>query len=217
MTETLDAPETPAPASGPTPARNRWATAVWLVSCVLVVVFVVGAWMRLQDERSGTNLGARIADGKRPAAPALPTRQIDDDGAPGLPDWYRATGTTQANADGARVMVVNFWASWCAPCVDEAPILREVAADYEGRVVFVGLNPGNEDIESDARAFVREHRLTFPIVRGDAGDRDAWGVRSFPETFVVGTDGRVSVRIAGPVEEDELRALLDDELGRSRT
>lgn len=214
MTEVAEQLEVDAAEPVPSPASNRWATIVWLVCCTLIIVFVVGAWLRLQDERGGSNLGAKIAEGKRPAAPALPTEGLQ--GSPGVPDWYRTKGSNQAPAADGQVLVVNYWASWCGPCRDEAPILHNVAKDYDGRVVVVGLNPGNEDTKSDARSFVRDYEIEFPIVRGDAGDKDAWGVRSFPETFIVGTDGRVSARVQGPVEDDELRALLDDELERSR-
>jgi cytochrome c biogenesis protein CcmG/thiol:disulfide interchange protein DsbE len=199
-------------------ARNRWGTVAWIGASILLVVLVVGIWLRVNADRAGSNLANAIIAGERPAAPALPTDEIARDGAPGLPDWYRATpdGHQRPNPDG-EVLVVNWWASWCGPCRDEAPILRELADDYDGRVTVVGLDAGFEDLESDARAFVREHELDFPIVRGTRADHDAWGVRGYPETYVVGTDGRISSFINGPIDEQTLRGLLERELDEERT
>jgi cytochrome c biogenesis protein CcmG/thiol:disulfide interchange protein DsbE len=195
---------------------SRLGNVAWILCSTLIVVLVLAFWLRVHDEQAGQNLAAQIADKERPAAPALPTKGIAGDGSPGLPSWYRAASGHQARVAAAQPIVVNWWASWCGPCVDEAPILRTVSKDYAGRVTFVGLNPGPEDLESDARAFVRDHRLTFSIVRGTKADNDAWGVHQYPETFIVGADGRLSAHIKGPVEEDELRALLDSELAKDR-
>lgn len=209
--------ETPAaPATMTTPNRSRWATIGWIACSALLIAVVLGVWLRMDSERSGSNLANAIVQGERPAAPALPTAAIAGDGAPGLPAWYRTSGDEQIGATGGKVLVVNWWASWCGPCEDEAPELRELSDDYAGRVVVVGLNAGSEDLESDARDFVRKHDLTFPIVRGGRADNDAWGVNSYPETFVVGTDGRVSAHISGPIEASDMRELLDDELAKDR-
>jgi thiol-disulfide isomerase/thioredoxin len=197
--------------------RSRWSTVAWLGASLLLVVLVVAVWLRVGGERQSANLANAIIEGKRPAAPALPHAGIARDGAPGLPGWYRAgTEHQRANARG-EVLVVNWWASWCGPCEQEAPALREIAHDYDGRVTVVGLNAGSQDLESDARAFVRRHELDFSIVRGDRTDEDAWGVNGFPETFVVGTDGRISSYVNGPIDEETLRGLLDRELGEDRT
>lgn len=212
-----EAPTTAATDPDPAPS-SRWGNVAWIACSLLIVVFVVGFWLRVNDERSGSNLIGQIAADKRPAAPALPTREITGDGAPGLPDWYRAAGTKQAaSVAGAQPIVLNWWASWCAPCVDEAPILRDVYDDYKDRVTFVGMDAGNQDLESDARNFVREHRLEFSIVRASKSDGDAWGVHKFPETFIIGTDGRLSAHVPGAVDDKELRALLDAELATDRS
>lgn len=199
----------------PAPTGSRWATIAWIVSSLLLVALVLGMWLRVSGDRSGAELNASIIAGKRPAAPALPTTPVND--ASGLPDWYAASGDTRATGPDNQVLVVNWWASWCGPCKDEAPVLEKISKDYDGRVTVVGLNAGAQDLHSDARAFAREHGLTFPLVRGDRNDEDSWGVNGFPETFIVGTDGRISSFINGPVEERDLRGLLDRELDEARS
>ena len=199
------------------PARSRWSTVAWLGCSILLVALVVGVWMRVGSDRESANLANAIVQGKRPAAPALPTKELPRSGADGLPSWYRAKGTHQAAAPGAKVLVVNWWASWCGPCKDEAPALEKISHDYDGRVVVVGLNAGAQDLESDARAFVKEHGLDFTILRGTRADEDAWGTHNFPETYVVGTDGRISAYVAGPIDDETLRGLLDHELDEDRS
>jgi cytochrome c biogenesis protein CcmG/thiol:disulfide interchange protein DsbE len=186
--------------------RSPWGTVAWLVCCALVVVFVAGAWFRLRDEHGGDALIAQLSRGKHPVAPALPTRGIAGDGAP---------STTGLATD--RPTVVNFWASWCLACIDEMPALRDMADDYGDRVDFVGVDAGNEDTLSGARRFVRKHKVTYAIVRGDRADKNAWGVQGYPETFVVGADGTISWHLIGAVDKDELRAVLDHELERGRS
>ncbi len=187
----------------PTPP-NRWGTVAWIVSSLLLVVLVVGFWLKVSNDQSGANIANAIIAGDRPEAPALPTETVLRD------------GPTAAAVPSDEILVVNWWASWCGPCKDEAPALREIADDYDGRVTVVGLNAGAQDLRSDARKFAREHELDFPLLRGARADEEAWGTDYFPETFIVGTDGRISSYVNGPVDEETLRGLLDAELEEDR-
>lgn len=84
-----------------------------------------------------------------------------------------------------RPVVVNFWASWCVPCREEAPILEEAWQKYrDAGVVFLGVNV--QDTQADAQAFVEEFGITFPSVRDT--DLKLWtdtGVSGVPETFFI--------------------------------
>jgi thiol-disulfide isomerase/thioredoxin len=210
-----------------TPATSsRWATIAWIVSSIALVVLVSAVWLRIADERSGAELANAIIAGDRPAAPALPTEPVfdpsdeakaGDPDAPGLPDWYRSADGSQLPASNGEVLVVNWWASWCGPCKDEAPELVAVAEDYKGRVTVVGLNAGAQDLHSDARAFAREYELDLPLVRADRADEGAWGVNGFPVTYVIGTDGRISSFVNGPIDSETLRGLVDTELDEDRS
>lgn len=200
---------------------SAWSSLVWTLSALAVVLLVAGVWVRLSDESAGTGLIELVAAGERPVAPELPSTGIDRDGAPGLPAWYASSqGATASPTDdasattGRRVVLVNWWASWCGPCKEEAPLLQQLANDYRGRVDVVAVDAGAEDLESDARRFVRHYRWSFPVVRGARSDKDAWGVRGYPETFVVGLDGRVAAHVNGSIDGAEVREVLDAELGR---
>jgi cytochrome c biogenesis protein CcmG/thiol:disulfide interchange protein DsbE len=104
-----------------------------------------------------------------------------------------------------RWVLVNFWASWCAPCRSEAPALETFQRQHspEGFTVL-GINL--DDTRDDAIAFVRRYGLTYPQLRdGDGSDRrDAYGMTGFPESFLVDPAGKLAVIRRGPVDETYL-------------
>ncbi|MGH7264224.1 MAG: TlpA family protein disulfide reductase [Candidatus Rokuibacteriota bacterium] len=111
-----------------------------------------------------------------------------------------------------RVVVVTFWASWCLPCREEAPMLEAAWRAYrDRRVVVVGINV--QDGEPAARRFIEEFGLTFPN-GPDAGGRIAidYGVYGIPELFVVGRDGRITYKHVGAIGERTLSARIGEAL-----
>ncbi|MCW2928684.1 MAG: thiol:disulfide interchange protein [Thermoleophilia bacterium] len=201
----------------PAAPRGRWGTIGWIACSAVLIALVGGIWLKVDHDRAGASLANAIIDGERPPAPALPTSALKRTDGTGLPAWYRASGENQSRkAPGAKILVVNWWASWCGPCKDEAPALRAIAKDYRATVTVVGMNASAQDLESDARAFAKEYELDFVLLRAGRAHEDAWGINGFPETFVVGTDGRISSLVNGPVDEDTLRGLLDAELDEDR-
>jgi len=110
------------------------------------------------------------------------------------------------------VVVLNFWASWCLPCREEARALEAAWRRYQDReVVFVGVDI--QDTEDDARAFLREFGVTYPN-GADAGSRIAieYGVYGIPETFVIDRQGRITYKHVGAVDRGTLSAKLDEAL-----
>jgi thiol-disulfide isomerase/thioredoxin len=108
---------------------------------------------------------------------------------------------------GGRAAVVVFWASWCGPCVREAPALEHFAQSAAGRGRMVGVDWSDE--LSGARAFVRRYSWTFPNLRdaeGLVGNR--YRMTGLPTTFVVDARGRIRAVLRGPQTEGSLQTAL---------
>lgn len=100
-----------------------------------------------------------------------------------------------------RWVLVNLWASWCAPCRQEAPELERFWQRFRGRGVTV-LGIDVQDNSDDALAFVREYRLSYPQLRSVGDERsEAFGSTGVPENFLVDPRGRLALIWRGPVDE----------------
>jgi len=113
-----------------------------------------------------------------------------------------------------QVVIVNFWASWCAPCRDEAADLQHLHEDYkDDGVVLVGINW--LDAEREALAFVDEFDITY-INGTDIGERIArdYNIAGVPETFIIDQNGEVAAAFMLPVHYDELSRIIDTLLER---
>jgi cytochrome c biogenesis protein CcmG/thiol:disulfide interchange protein DsbE len=96
-----------------------------------------------------------------------------------------------------QIVVVNFWASWCEPCKEEAPHLEAVWQTYRERGVVV-LGIAWSDVEADTRAFIADFDLTYPNAP-DIGTRigDDYLIRAVPETYIIDREGQVVERLIG--------------------
>jgi cytochrome c biogenesis protein CcmG/thiol:disulfide interchange protein DsbE len=123
-------------------------------------------------------------------------------------------GDTLALADlRGKPVVLNFWASWCEPCKDEAPLLKRAYDEYGDRVAFIGVDI--KDARSDAQAFLDTYPLDYPHVRDeDLKIYDAYGLTGQPETFFLDEQGRLVKHVPGPVDEELLFQLLDSLVAR---
>ena len=110
-----------------------------------------------------------------------------------------------------KPVVVNIWASWCAPCRTEMPLLQEAADEYAGRAVILGV-ASNDDPRS-AQQFLDDLGLTYPNVFDDTSEiRVALGLTAYPTTYVFGVDGEIRARVNGGISEQRLASLIDDAL-----
>ena len=110
-----------------------------------------------------------------------------------------------------RVVVLNFWASWCAPCRREMPMFERVWRDYRDRgVTIVGVDV--RDLPVDARSFVEKFNITYPIVRDEEEVLVArLNADPLPQTFFIGRDGKLAGdQILGETSEEDLTARLDE-------
>ena len=109
-----------------------------------------------------------------------------------------------------RVVLVDFWASWCAPCRQEAAVLEQTYREYAGNeVVFVGINIW--DLPDNAAAYVADFDITYPTgIDGEGVIAIDYGVQGIPEKFFIGRDGIIHQKFVGPMRPETLRQTLDE-------
>ena len=108
-----------------------------------------------------------------------------------------------------KVVLIDFWASWCPPCREEAPGLAQVYLEYQDKPVeFVGV-----DIWDDPRGaqeYLEQFQVPYPNgVDANGSIAIAYGVRGIPEKFFIRPDGAIARKFVGPINPDDLRAVLD--------
>ena len=178
-----------------------------------VVVLLAGGGVVLLRGGGGTGAGAGGGAVPSPGFPpaleavpapeTLPLRELEAFGGGGSVDLAGYVG---------QPLVVNFWASWCGPCVAEMPDLQRLSEELAGEVVLLGVN--TRDIPSAAAELAAQTRITYDL----AVDRDASyfnELRAFgmPTTLFVRADGSIAWRQTGPLTYDEARALVTEHFG----
>lgn len=120
------------------------------------------------------------------------------------------SGKRLSTADfGGKVLVLNFWATWCPPCVDEMPSLQAMAQQLAPRGVVV-LGVSVDKNQAAYQRFLQQAKISFPTARDPQSDISAeYGTFKYPETYVIDSSGRVRQKHIGP------RDWLDPELVKS--
>jgi cytochrome c biogenesis protein CcmG/thiol:disulfide interchange protein DsbE len=164
---------------------------------VLSVALVAGllALLIVRVVNQDKGVARQLDAGKRPAAPHFRLSRLDKPGKLSLAA-YRG-----------KVVVINFWASWCGPCKTEIPRLEAAWQRFRNQgVVVIGVDA--QDFTGDARKFLRRYKVTYPNVHDGPGNTlPKYGVTGFPETYFVGRDGRlVGERVQGEISAARLLA-----------
>ena len=153
----------------------------------LVALF---AWNLRSDDRK--NIPSDVQKGKTPSAPAFTLPRLDGEGRVALTSF------------GEKVVVLNFWASWCDPCKREAARFEEIWDRHrrDGRLVVLGVD--TLDFDGDGRRFLRRYGVTYPNVHDGRGVvlGDYGGV-PLPKTFFI-KGGKIVAYIFGEAREEEL-------------
>jgi cytochrome c biogenesis protein CcmG/thiol:disulfide interchange protein DsbE len=182
--------------AGAVPRKRSWVFRVTL-ALVPALAFIGLLWIGLARTGSQSEAGS--------PAPSFELPLLDGTGR-----------LTDEDLQGTPV-VVNFWASWCIPCREEAPLLEEAWRAYRDQgVVFLGVNI--KDDPNDARRFVEEFDISYPIVRDlDEKLTRSFGVKGLPETFFVDHRWTFVGAISGAKTGDQqgtviLGAISEEEL-----
>lgn len=116
------------------------------------------------------------------------------------------TGPLALSSLRGKPVVVNFWASWCTTCKDEAALLGKVEKQWRDKgVVFIGIDSSDKDAE--AKAFEAKYGMDYTsIIDRDGLLTPKWGVTGYPETFFVGRDGRIVSKFISAIDAESLDA-----------
>jgi cytochrome c biogenesis protein CcmG, thiol:disulfide interchange protein DsbE len=152
-------------------------------------LLVLLVWKLTHDPGGG--IAAQVDKGKQPPAPDFTLPRLDGRGKVDL-------------VSIKKPRVVDFFASWCAPCAYESQRLQRYSRQYGSKVAFIGVN--TDDFASDARRYVRKYGLTYTIVREKGRNvLNEWGGLPIPRVFFIDRDGKVIGQMN--VEEDLPRFL----------
>jgi len=129
-----------------------------------------------------------------------------------------ASGPLRLADHRGQVVLVNFWATWCPPCVEETPSLEELSV----KLSKMGVEVIGVSVDQDPAAlnkFIAEHRISFPVVRDpNQSVASTYGTYQFPETYILDRGGRVAEKIIGARDwEDPLMVSFVDSLARGGT
>jgi cytochrome c biogenesis protein CcmG/thiol:disulfide interchange protein DsbE len=183
-------------ANTPIVSRSRIGALGWPLGifCVLALMFAYGLTTGDPSRLPSALIGKRV--------PAVTLPALE-----GLTDGTRIVpGFDSADLAKGEVSVVNFWASWCVPCVQEHPLL--VALKQRAGVPIYGVN--YKDQAAAARRFIGRYGNPFAAVGTDTNGRAAieWGVYGMPETFIVNGKGEIVYKHVGPISPETLEEKL---------
>jgi cytochrome c biogenesis protein CcmG/thiol:disulfide interchange protein DsbE len=190
-TEALTAPSaatSPAP-EGNTRSARVIALVVGVVMLALLGLMIWGIGRAAQGTVGEVKLSARPAPGF--TIPLMDGTPFDLAAAKGKP------------------VLINFWASWCIPCEDEAATLEKASRQYGDRVTFIGVNV--QDTDGNARDFLRRFGVTYPNGMDTTGAVAVdYGMSGVPESYFVDRNGQMTRKWQGPLDDDRLKSYLDE-------
>lgn len=158
-----------------------------------LVVGLLGLLVWRVAHDGGKGVGQALRDGAHPTAPSFDLPRLDGKGRFDL-----------ASLRGKKPIVLDFWASWCVPCIRESKRIEAARRRYGDRVEVIGVD--TKDSSSDARRWQRKHGITYPSVYDGSGDvLTQWGGLPIPRIFFIARSGKVLGELI--VEEDLPRYL----------
>jgi cytochrome c biogenesis protein CcmG/thiol:disulfide interchange protein DsbE len=168
---------------------------------VAVVLALLGVLIWDVAHQSGGKVARAVDKGEVVVAPPFTRHRVD------------TTGTLSLASLRGKVVVLNFWQSYCAPCTEEARTLANAYRDWKDKdVVFLGID--EQDLRGPALKFIRRFDITYPIVADNLSLTGHYGVTGYPETFFIDRRGRVvPPHIVGPATRKRLDEGIRKALG----
>jgi cytochrome c biogenesis protein CcmG/thiol:disulfide interchange protein DsbE len=172
-------------------ARPARLAAQGLAVALVVGLLALLIWRIANDNNKG--VGQALRDGQHPTAPTFDLKRLDGLGSIDL-----------ASIRGKKPIVLDFWASWCVPCIHESKRLEAARKEYGDKIAFIGVD--TKDFSGDARKWLRENGIRYPSVHDGSGAvLSKWGGLPIPRIFFIARNGKVAGELI--TEEDLPRYL----------
>jgi thiol-disulfide isomerase/thioredoxin len=179
--------------------KKNLQTIAWLATAVLVLAVTFGVIRRKDGQRLVASVSASASSTAKPVDSGSPVIRFvkDPETAPPLATTD-ILGKPVTKADwGGKVVLVNFWATWCPPCREEIPELIELKKQYGDRLQIIGISE-DDDPPAKVLKFAQEQGMSYPIVMATpALIAEFGGVPALPTSFLIDTQGRVVTKHTG--------------------
>lgn len=165
---------------------------------ILVIVFAIAGFFYVKGRKHpGSNVNVNASN--HPMAPAFSLTDLDGQ-------------KIDSSSYKGKVLLVDFWATWCSPCREEIPRFVELQKQY-GDQGFQVVGISMDDSPKPVRDFYKEFKLNYPVVMGDEATSDAYGgVLGLPVNVLVGRDGRIYAKHAGLTDLQALEGEIKTQL-----
>lgn len=166
---------------------------VGILSAALIALLIYG----VTQQGTGDPLATALSKGKKPIA-AVATLPV-----------LEGSGTNSLAAYRGRVVIVNFFASWCQPCAAEAPLIAQTQKTLaKDGATFLGVSWN--DSPQDSIGFLRQHNLSYPVIRDVTGSyAKTYGVKGMPESFVIDRSGHIVALSRGVMDATFIKQHVD--------
>jgi thiol-disulfide isomerase/thioredoxin len=143
-----------------------------------------------------TTLGIGSAIAATAQKPTLVVKTLDDN-------------TFDLSKQSGKWVIVNYWATWCSPCLKELPDISAFVSSHKDKVAAIGLDFEDTD-KADVVKFLQTHKLSYPVaqVDPDKAPKDFDTPQGLPNTYVIAPDGHVAKAFLGPINTKDLEGVL---------